>query len=158
PGVALAIAAGALAAMATLVAALSAGPPPSLACDPPRVDVAGAWSPAIADDLRARTSDAHVRVLDAAYRDWQIARTAACHAPPQVKQAQLLCLDGVLRRFHALRVASQQVPDAAAEEIQAQLIDPEICREPSAERVPRLTLAPTADVIAAYALLARSSI
>jgi tRNA A-37 threonylcarbamoyl transferase component Bud32 len=159
PGVALAIAiaAGALATAAAVIAGLRAGPPPALACDPPRLDVTTVWSPEIAADLRARTSDAHVRILDAAHRQWQIARTAACRADPQVKQFQLVCLDGVLRRFAALRAASRQVPDAPAEELQAQLIDPEICREPSAERIPRLTLAWKDDVVAAYALLTRSS-
>jgi predicted Ser/Thr protein kinase len=130
---------------------------PAIACPPPAEDVATVWSPSIAAKLRARTSDAHVAVLDAAYRDWTIARVAACHAASEVRPAQLQCLDGVLRRFDALRRAHQRVPDAAAEEIQAQLVDPEVCREPTADRVPRLTLAPTPDVIAAFELLARSA-
>jgi predicted Ser/Thr protein kinase len=131
--------------------------PAAIACPPPAKDVAAVWSPDIAAGLRAAASEADVAALDAAYRDWQIARVAACRAAPQVRPAQLRCLDGVLRRFDALRQARQRVPGAAAEEIQAQLIDPEVCRAPVAEQVPRLTLAPSRDVVAAYALLARSA-
>jgi serine/threonine protein kinase len=43
---------------------------PAIACPPPAEDVAAMWSPGIAAELRARTSNAHVAVLDAAYRDW----------------------------------------------------------------------------------------
>jgi hypothetical protein len=62
----------------------------------------------------------------------------------------------VLARFDALRQAFARVPAAAAEEIQAQLVDPAICRKPPAGDVPRLTLKPTPAVIEAYALYARS--
>lgn len=94
--------------------------------------------PGIAAELRRATSGAHAAVLDAAFHDWQAARTAACIAPAQVRPAQLRCLDGVLGRFDALRQAFARVPGAAAEEIQAQLIDPGVCRKPAVEQVPRL--------------------
>ncbi|HEX7843175.1 MAG TPA: hypothetical protein VF469_37145, partial [Kofleriaceae bacterium] len=139
------------------VFALRPDPAPAPACEPPARDVATVWSPAIAADLRARTSEAHEAVLATAFRDWQTARTAACSAPPQVRQAQLQCLDGVLGRFDALRQAFAHVPGAAAEEIQAQLIDPAICRKSAVAEVPRLTLAPKPELIAAYELMARSS-
>ena len=155
-GVASAIAGGALVAAAALVVALRAGDAPAPACEPPERDVNAVWSPAIATEVRAKTSDAHVTVLAAAYKDWQTARTAACSAPPKVRQAQLSCLDGVLARFDALRQAYARVPAASAEGIQGQLIDPEICRKPVAGDVPHLTLAPTPDVLAAYELYARS--
>jgi hypothetical protein len=48
------------------------------------------------------------------------------------------------------------MPGTAAEELQTQMIDPEICNKPTAAEVPRLTLEPTPDVIAAYALYGRS--
>ena len=156
PGIALAIGAGALAAAAALVFARRGGDAPVALCNPPARDVAAVWSPAIRAELAAATSDAHVAVLDTAYWGWRAARGAACGAPPQVRPAQLACLDGVLGRFDALRRAFAQVPAAAAEEIQAQLVDPAVCARPAAADVPRLTLAPTPAVVEAYAIYARS--
>lgn len=143
--------------------ALRGGDAPVALCDPPAREVAAVWSPAIRARLQATTSDAHVAVLDTAYWGWRAARGAACGAPPQVRQRQLDCLDGVLGRFDALRQAFAQVPGAAAEEIQAELVDPAICRKPVAADVPRLTLGPTPAVptpavIEAYVLYARSQI
>jgi len=156
PRVAFAIAGGMLAAAAVLFVALRPGGAPVPVCEAPARDVTGVWSPAIAADLRARTSSAHAAVLEAAYRGWQSARTLACRAPPQVKQAQLQCLDGVLARFDALRQGYARVPAAAAGELQGELIDPEICLRSVAADVPRLMLAPTPDVIGAYELYGRS--
>ena len=156
PGVAIAIAGGALAGAAALIVALRSGSAPAPVCEPPARDVTAVWSPAIAADLRARTSDAHAAVLEAAYRGWQAARATACAAPPQVKQAQLACLDGVLGRFDLVRQAYARVPTALAEDLQAELVDPEICRKPAVADVPRLTIAAAPDVVAAYELLGRS--
>ena len=156
PGIALAIAAGALGGIAALVFALRGGDAPVALCDPPAQDVAAVWSPALRAQLQAATSDAHVAVLDTAYWGWRAARVAACGAPPQIRQPQLACLDGVLARFDALRQAFGRVRDAAAEEIQAALVDPAICLKPAAADVPRLTLKPTPAVLEAYALYARS--
>jgi tRNA A-37 threonylcarbamoyl transferase component Bud32 len=155
PGIALAIAAGALGGIAALVFALRGGDAPVALCDPPARDVAAVWSPANRAQLQA-TSDADVAVLDTASWGWRAARIAACGAPPQVRQRQLDCLDGVLARFDALRQAFARVPTAAAEEIQAELVDPAICHKPAAADVPQLTLQPTPAVIEAYALRARS--
>jgi len=140
-----------------LVFALRPGAVPPPVCESPARDIATVWSPVIAGELRAKTSEAHEAVLAAAFRDWQTTRTAACTAPPQVRQAQLQCLDGVLARFDALRQAFAGVPGAPAEEIQAQLIDPAVCRKSTAAEIPRLTLAPKPEVLTAYELLARSS-
>jgi hypothetical protein len=115
------------------------------------------WSPAIASEMRAKTSDVHTAALDAAFRDWQTARAAACTASPQLRTAQLHCLDSVLERFDVLRQAFARAPGSVAEEIQGQLIDPTICRKSEVAEVPRLTLTPTPEVIAAYELLARST-
>jgi predicted Ser/Thr protein kinase len=156
PGIALAIAAGALGGIAALTLALRGGDAPVAPCDPPAQQVAAVWSPAIRAQLQATTSDAHVAVLDTAYWGWRAVRGAACGAPPQVRQPQLACLDGALGRFDALRQAFARVPGAAAEEIQGELVDPAICRTPAAADVPRLTLRPTPAVIEAYALYARS--
>ncbi len=156
PWVAFAIAGGTLAAAAVLFVATRPGGAPAPACEAPARDVTTVWSPTIAADLRAKTSGAHVAVLESAYRGWQAARTMACSAPPQVRQAELSCLDGVLARFDALRQGYARVPAAAAGDLQAELIDPQICRRSAAADVPRLMLAPTPDVIAAYELYGRS--
>jgi tRNA A-37 threonylcarbamoyl transferase component Bud32 len=156
PGIALAIAVGALAGLGALVFALRGGDAPVALCDPPAQEIAAVWSPANRAQLQAATSDAHVAVLDTAYWGWRAARGAACGAPPQARQPQLACLDGVLARFDVLRQAFARGTGAAAEEIQAALVDPEICRKPPAGDVPRLTLKPTPAVIEAYALYARS--
>jgi len=159
PGVALALGGGAVvaAAAAAAVLALRTSEPPAPGCAPPARDVAAVWSPAIAAELRARTSEAHAAVLDANVRDWQTARTAACTAPPQVRQAQLQCLDGVLSRIDALRQGVAPAPGATVEDIQTHMIDPAICKKSEPVDVPRLTVTPSRDVIAAYALLARSA-
>jgi tRNA A-37 threonylcarbamoyl transferase component Bud32 len=155
PRVAFAIAGGTLAAAAVFVA-MRSDRAPWPACEAPARDVATVWSPVIAADLRAKTSDAHAAVLEAAYRAWQAARTQACNEPLRVKQAQLQCLDGVLGRFDALRQGYARVPAAAAEDLQGELIDPEICRKSAAADIPRLMIGPTPDVIAAYELYGRS--
>jgi predicted Ser/Thr protein kinase/protocatechuate 3,4-dioxygenase beta subunit len=156
PGVAMT--AGAIVVVAALLAVMRFGDVPGTACDPPARAVTAVWSPVIAADLRVKTSDAYAAVLDAAVRDWQATRAKVCTASPPGKQAQLLCLDGVLARLDALRQAYTRVPGASAEGIQGQLIDPEVCHKPVVADVPRLTLAPTPDVLAAYELSARSEI
>jgi predicted Ser/Thr protein kinase len=157
PGLALGIAGAAAAAAAVVVIAVqTASAPAAVMCPPPARAVAAMWSPAIAADMRARTSEAHAAVLDAAYRGWQATRVQACSAPPQVQQAQLQCLDGVLARFDAVRQGYARVPGTRAEDIQAQLIDSEICRKPTAAEVPRLAIAANPDVLAAYELYGRS--
>ena len=152
PGLAVAIAGCALAAAAALIVSLHPGGESPLTCGPPVRDPMTVWSPAIASDLRAKTSDAHVAVLAAVYRDWQLARAQACTAPAQVRQAQLSCLDGVLARFDVLRQAFSRVPDSLAEELQANLVDSIVCLKQAIADIPRLTLVPTPQVIAAYSL------
>jgi predicted Ser/Thr protein kinase len=156
PGVALAIAGGALAVAAALVLGLRGGDAPVAPCDPSKPDLAAVWSPGLRADLATKTSDAHVAVLDMASWSWRAARIAACGAPPQVRQAQLACLDGVLARFDALRQAAAAAPGSPAEAIQANLVDPAVCRKPAIADIPRLTLQPTPGVVAALALLGRS--
>jgi len=157
PGVAFALAGGVIAAAATLIVTTRAGDAPAVLCEPPARDVTMVWSPAIAAEVGTKTSDAHAAVLATAFRDWQATRAEACAAPPKVRQAQLQCLDGVLDRFDALRLAYARGPEVAAEELQAQLVDPAICRKPVVTEVPRLMLGPTPGVIAAYALYGRTS-
>lgn len=154
PGLVLGLFGGAAVAAAVSIVALRAGRAPPPGCPPPARDVATVWSPAIAGELRARSSDAHAAAIDAAFRDWQAARAQACSAPPQVQQAQLSCLDGVLARIDTLRQGYAQAP--TAEDLQAELIDPTICRRPTVSEVPRLALTATPDVVAAYKLYARS--
>jgi hypothetical protein len=156
PGVVLAIAGAALAVAVALVIAPRSGEAPVALCDPPARDVATVWSPQLRTELAAKASDAHVAVFDVAYWGWRAARGAACAAPPQVRQAQLACLDGVLGRFDALRQAAALAPDGSAEDIQAQLVDPAVCRKPAVADIPHLMLAPTPGVVAAFALYTRS--
>jgi predicted Ser/Thr protein kinase len=157
PGVAVAIAGAVLAAAAALFVATRPAAAPAAGCEPPTREVTTVWSPAIAAEVRANASEAHASVLAAAFHDWQAVRTEACAAPTKVRQAQLQCLDGALERFDALRQAYVRVPEVAAEELQAQMVDPAICRKPAVTEVPRLTLGPTPGVIAAYALYGRTS-
>ena len=157
PGVVVAIAGGVIAAAAALFIATRPADAPAAGCEPPTRDVTTVWSPAIAAEVRANASEAHAAVLAQAFHDWQAVRTEACAAPTKVRQAQLQCLDGALERFDALRQAYVRVPEVAAEELQAQMVDPAICRKPAVTEVPRLTLGPTPGVIAAYALLGRTS-
>ncbi|HSS00348.1 MAG TPA: serine/threonine-protein kinase [Kofleriaceae bacterium] len=154
PGLAFGIAGGAVVAGAVAIVALRAGGTAPRLCPPPARDLATVWSPAIAGELRAKSSDAHAAALDAAFREWQTVRAQVCDAPAQVQQAQLVCLDGVLARIDALRQGYAQAP--TAEDLQAELIDPAICRRPTVPEVPRLALAATPDVIAAYGLYAGS--
>src|SRR5262249_30886573 len=121
PGSALPIAGATLVAAAVWFVALRPGGAPAPTCEPAGRDVTTVWSPVIAADLAAKTSDAHAAVLEAAFRDWQAARGKACSTPPQVKQAQLSCLDGVLARIDALRQGYARVPTAAAEDLQGEL-------------------------------------
>ncbi|HEU4732723.1 MAG TPA: protein kinase, partial [Kofleriaceae bacterium] len=157
PAAAAAIAATAGLAAAVLVVALRASAAPSPACEPPARDPAAVWSPVVAAITRGSTSRAHEAVLDAAFRDWQATRDRACSAPPQVRHEQLRCLDQVLARFEVVRQAFTQVPGVAAEAIQGELVEPVVCRNPEPSKVPRLTLAPSRDVLRAYALYARST-
>jgi hypothetical protein len=124
-----AITGGTLAVATVLILALRPDEVRAPTCEPPAHDLATVWSPTIAAELRAKTSAAHATVLEIAYSDWQAARAAACTVPPQIREAQLLCLDGALARFDALRQAFARVPDAGAEELQAQMIDPAVCRK-----------------------------
>jgi serine/threonine protein kinase len=84
PGIALALAGAALAGVTALVIALYPAEPSAPGCEPPARNVTAVWSPAVAADPRAKTSEAHAAVLETAYRDWQTARADACNAPPQV--------------------------------------------------------------------------
>ena len=152
PGVALAIAVAAIATAAVAVVVLRPAAAPVAACEPPARDIDTVWSPAIRSEFAAKTSAEHVAVLDMAYWNWRAVRSTACHAPPQIRQTQLQCLDGALGRFDALRQGFARAPQAAAEEIQAQLVDPAICRKPATADVPRLTLAATPEAVAAYAM------
>jgi len=152
PGVALAIAAAAVAAAAIAVVVLQPAAAPVAACEPPARDIDTVWSPAIRSEFAAKTSAEHVAVLDMAYWGWRAARGAACHEAPQIRLSQLQCLDGALGRFDALRQGFARAPQAAAEEIQAQLVDPAICRKPATTDIPRLALAATPDAVAAYAM------
>jgi hypothetical protein len=129
---------------------------PVATCTSDEHDVAILWRPAIAAKLREHVPEAEVDMLDAAFHRWEAAHERACLAPANLVVAQLLCLDGVLDRFEAVREAYALVPEEAVEELRAQLVDPDIRFKRMPADVPRLTMGATPAVIAAFALLARS--
>jgi hypothetical protein len=156
PGVAVAIAAAGLVAAAVLLVAVRGEDASTAPCEPSMMDAARVWSPALAAEVRARMSAAHEQVLAAAFRDWQASRAKACTAPPNVRIEQLQCLDGVLARIRTLRLAYLRVPGAAPDALQAQMVDPEVCRRSRPADVPQLTIRPAPGTIVSYALLGRS--
>jgi hypothetical protein len=131
-------------------------PPADAACPAPAVELDAVWSPEIADDFARQTLGAHAAVFDAAFADWQAARAAACAAPPAIQPARLACLDGVLDHFTVLRSAFATVPNASAEQLQALMIDPAICRKDQPQDLPRLTLGTGDDILHAYQLYVQS--
>lgn len=143
-----------LGAAATILAVRANGV--AVECAPPARNVTAVWSPLVAAAVGATLSPEHAGVLDTAHRDWLAARAGACVAPLAVQLTQLACLDQVLERFDAIRRGYERVPSSAAEEMQAQLIDPAICIRPVAADVPRLALTASPTVIEGYALYAQS--
>jgi hypothetical protein len=144
------------AVMAGVVTAGYREPPPPTACEAPTREVSAAWSPALAAGFAGATSSAHADVLTSELRDWHAAREAACAAPPAMRRAQLACLDGILDRVSLLRTVFERVPGASAELLQAQMVDPAICRGLDSKEVPRLTLGPASDMLEAHELYVRS--
>jgi predicted Ser/Thr protein kinase len=126
--------------------------PPVPAC----ADIDAGWSPVLADAFARATSDAHANVLATGFVDWQLAHTAACAAPPAIQRAQLQCLDGVREHLTLMRTVFASVPTASAEQLQALMLDPAICRKDQPQDLPRLTLAAGEDTRHAYQLFVQS--
>jgi predicted Ser/Thr protein kinase len=118
-------------------------------CEQPALEPAAVWSPAIANDVRDKTSSEIMRRFDATIGSWQAARSVACGLDTPMRARRLACLDGVMARFDATRKASVHGPKPSLDEISAQLIDPGVC---NVDDPPRLAARLSDAAVAALAL------
>jgi len=135
PGIALAIAAGAVVAAGVLVLALRAGDElvGHARCEPSVFDPAQVWAPEVRGALAGQA--AAVGQLDAELAAWRGARAAACKVEPVARAPRLSCLDGVLARIDAVVRAVQIDRDGPQVDAGALLVDPRVCE---LARAPRL--------------------
>jgi hypothetical protein len=134
---ALVAAGGALAALGIGAAVLAIDaevPVAAPGCQPSLVDPAGVWSPALANELRDRTSPDAARLLDTTVAAWHVARAEACEAEPALRARRLTCFDAVLVRLDAVRRAAVRA-GSSLDDVARQLIDPAVC---AVEEPPRL--------------------
>ena len=135
PGVAAAVAIGAVGAAVALIVALRTGgglvAPPG--CETSVLDLAQVWSAAVRGGLARQPTAA--RAIDAEAAAWRAARASACEMAPALRPPRLACLDGVLARIDAVARGAQLAGDAAQVDAGALLIDPRVCE---AARAPRL--------------------
>jgi predicted Ser/Thr protein kinase len=154
PGIALALAGGALVAAAVLVLALRAGDErASPRCEPPVLDPAQVWSPATHPGAGKHTAAA--RQLDTEIAAWGTARATACQVVPVVRAPRLACLDGVLARIDAVARAVRVDRYGPQVDAGALLIDPAVCDLPRPPRLMTNTSPELRDVMAAW--LARTA-
>ncbi len=121
-------------------------------CPEPARAITTVWSPAIAEETRGKLGPEAVAVIEREIKELTAARAQICKQPTQPREAQLHCLDGVLARIDVVRQAYSRVAHASAEDLASELVVASVCMKPD---VPRLTLEPTVDSIAAYELFAR---
>ena len=151
PGVALAIAGGALVGAVVLVVAMRAGDElVGPRCEPPVLDAAQVWPPGHADAGQTVAA----RQLDTEIAAWRTARAVACQVAPVVRAPQLVCLDGVLARIDAVARAVR-VNRGTQVDAGALLIDPRVCELPRAPRLMMNTSPELREVMAAW--LARTA-
>lgn len=151
-GVFLMIASSAVVASAIAYAVFANDDAPQVvtpACEAPVLELANVWSPAIANDVRAKTSPEVMRRFDAQIAGWQAARTVACSLDTPMRARRLACLDGVIARFDAVRKASVYGTRPALDEVSLQLIDPGVC---NVDDPPRLPVRLSAAAVPALAL------
>jgi hypothetical protein len=118
-------------------------------CEPPVLEAAAVWSPAIANDVRAKTSSEVMRRFDAMIGGWNAARTVACGLDTPMRARRLACLDGVIVRLDTVRKASVADAKPTLDEVSLQLIDPGVC---NVDDPPRLPTKLTDAAVAAFAL------
>jgi hypothetical protein len=138
-GVLLMIASSAVVATAVAYAVFATDDKPQAAaptCEAPVLDPAAVWSPALANEVRAKTSSEVMRRLDAEIGSWQAARTVACALDTPMRARRLACLDGVIARFDAVRKASVRRARASLDDISTQLVDPGVCNVDDPPRLP----------------------
>jgi len=155
PGLALALAAGALIAAGVLVLALRAGDELGGGgrCEPPALDPAQVWSPAARAGVGVQAVAA--RALDAELAAWRSARAAACRAAPAVRAPRLACLEGVLARIDAVAHAARANRDGPQIDAGALLVDPRVCELPRAPRLIGVTSPELREIMSAW--LARTA-
>ena len=124
----------------------AAAPTCSTKGDPALAWPAGAGSAAAAAGQRPAAE-----ALDRDMQRWLAARDAACAVDePDVRAAQLACLDGVLARFDAVARGVQQLHGPLQHaDPGALLVDPAVCAR---GRTPRLALTSSAEVREAIAM------
>lgn len=138
-GVLLMIGSSAVVATAVAYVVFAADDAPKVtapACEAPVLDPGEAWSPALANEVRAKTSSEVMRRFDATIASWQAARSVACGLDTPMRARRLACLDGVIARFAAVRRASVYGPRPGLDEISAQLVDPGVCNVDDPPRLP----------------------
>jgi hypothetical protein len=135
------------------VAADRAVEPAAAACPAPARDASSGWSPALASPL---VSAGHPELARAMQRDvdaWHAIRGGACVGDP-AKALELTCLDGVLARADAVRRAAATLHgDLGSDALLEALVDPAVCAQ---DALPRLAIAPTPDVVEAFAIAAEA--
>jgi hypothetical protein len=136
PGIAIAIAGGAVIAAGVLIAAMRAGDHLAArpACEPALLDPALVWPASAHTSLGKQT--AAIALLDRDIAAWSAARTQTCGMEPATRGARLLCLDGVMAWNDAVARAAQASRNTAQQiDAGALLVDARVCERP---RVPRL--------------------
>jgi len=155
PGIAVAIAAGALVAASVLILAMRAGGELAARprCEPPVLDPSQVWSSEARAGLGPQTAAA--RALEAELARWRAARATACTVAPTTRAPRLACLDGVLARIDAVARATRLDRDGAQVDAGAMLIDSEVCELQRAPRLMTNTSPEFRDALATW--LARSA-
>ncbi|HEX5062780.1 MAG TPA: serine/threonine-protein kinase [Kofleriaceae bacterium] len=105
-------------------------------CEQPVLEPAAIWSPAIANEVRDKTSSDVMRRFDAVFGAWQSARGVACGLDTPMRSRRLACLDGVIVRIDAVRKASVAGVKPSLDEVSEQLVDPEVCNVDDPPRLP----------------------
>jgi hypothetical protein len=153
-GLLLMIGSSAVVATAVAYAVFSTDDAPKVAtpaCELPALEPAAVWSPAIANDVRDKTSSEIMRQFDATIGAWQAARGVACGLDTPKRARRLACLDGVIARFDAVRRAVVRGVPPTPDDVGGQLVDPGVCNVDDPPRLPaRLSDSAAAALALAY--------
>jgi predicted Ser/Thr protein kinase len=138
-GLLLVIGSSAVVATAVAYAVLPTDDKPTVAaptCEQPALEPSAVWSPAIANQVRDKTSSEIMRHFDATMGSWQAARSVACSLDTPKRARRLGCLDGVIARFDAVRKAAIRGVKPTLDDIGGQLLDPGVCNVDDPPRLP----------------------
>ena len=137
-GVLMMIGSSAVVAAAIAYVAMDSDDKPAVAaptCEAPALDPAVVWSPAIANEVKDKTSADVMRRFDALIGSWQSARSVACGLDTPMRARRLSCLDGVIVRLDAVRKARGRAKPTL-DQVGNLLIDPGICNVDDPPRLP----------------------